>query len=201
MQMTDFRYQMSQSKSGAVSEKEKTARWKKSRRMKKFPQPSRPHMPGYGVSKKRAGMLEWSRVSKQMAQARNYWIITTRADRRPHAAPVWGIWLDEIFYLSTGARSVKAKNLARNPALVVHLESGDDAVILEGIAERVRDAATLARFNQAYGKKYKFFPLGKGGKKKSLDPIYALHVRVAFNWIEKKFLVSPTRWVFENKKK
>ncbi len=155
-------------------------------------------MPGYGVSKKRDGMMAWARLSRQMLKARNYWIITTRPDGRPHAAPVWGIWIDEIFYFSTGKRSVKAHNLARNPALVVHLESGDDTVILEGTAEPAHDPAILSRFNQAYGAKYKFYPLGKDGKRQSRDPIFALRLRVAFSWLERKFLNTPTKWVFEN---
>jgi PPOX class probable F420-dependent enzyme len=154
-------------------------------------------LPGYGVSNKRDGMLKWSYLSKQMAQMRNYWIATTRPDGRPHAAPVWGVWLDETFYFSTGRKSVKARNLAHNPSLVVHLESGDDVVILEGTAEAVSDPAILSRFNQAYGAKYKFYPLGKDGKRQSRDPIFALRLRVAFGWLERKFLSTPTRWIFE----
>ncbi len=68
-------------------------------------------MPGYGIAQKRDGLMEWEHLSKHMASARNYWIITTRPDGRPHAAPVWGVWMDEVFYFSTGARSVKARNL------------------------------------------------------------------------------------------
>ncbi len=87
--------------------------------------------------------------------------------------------------------------LAHNPSLVVHLESGDDAVILEGTAERMTDGSTLKRMNQVYGAKYDFYPLGKTGKGKSRDPIFALRVRVAFSWLERDFANTPTRWVFE----
>lgn len=48
---------------------------------------------------------------------------------------MWGVWLDGVLYFGTGAGSVKARNLAANPALVVHLESGDKAVIMEGEAQ------------------------------------------------------------------
>jgi len=121
-------------------------------------------MPGYGIAKKDAGMMEWARLSNRLARAHNYWIITTRPDGRPHAAPVWGIWMDEVFYFSTGARSIKGHNLARNRSLVVHLESGDDVVILEGTAERVKDRGRLLKINRVYGAKYKIYPLGKSGK-------------------------------------
>lgn len=153
-------------------------------------------MPGYGIAKKDAGMMEWARLSNRLARAHNYWIITTRPDGRPHAAPVWGIWMDEVFYFSTGARSIKGHNLARNRSLVVHLESGDDVVILEGTAERVKDRGRLLKINRVYGAKYKIYPLGKSGKGKLLGPFFALQVRVAFCWLERNFVKSSTRWVF-----
>ena len=99
------------------------------------PQAARPDMPDYGISADADGLLPWQHVSEQMAAARNYWIGTVRPDGRPHATPVWGVWVDETFYFGMGPRSVKARNLAANPALVVHLESGDDVVVLEGVAE------------------------------------------------------------------
>src|SRR5262245_58941979 len=131
-------------------------------------------MPGYGIENKEAGMMEWARLSRRMSRAHNYWIITTRADGNAHAAPVWVIWMQEVFYFSTGAKSVKGRNLARNPSLVVHLEGGDDAVILEGIAKRVTDRSTLLQINRVYGAKYKFYPMGKNGKSKLIGPFFAL---------------------------
>jgi len=52
---------------------------------------------------------------------------------------VWGVWLDDIFYFSTG--SLAEQNLATNPAITVHLESGSEVVIIEGTAEPISDAA------------------------------------------------------------
>ena len=40
------------------------------------------------------GEGDWAAVAARLAEARNYWIVTVRADDRPHAAPVWGVWLD-----------------------------------------------------------------------------------------------------------
>jgi len=59
------------------------------------------------------------------------------ADGLPHAVPVWGVWVDGALYFGTDRRSRKARNLATNQGAVVHLESGDDAVILEGFAEEI----------------------------------------------------------------
>src|SRR4051812_13281085 len=96
---------------------------------------------GYGAPADASGaeLLPWSRAAEQLEGAHNYWLCTTRADGRPHAAPLWGLWLDDAFWFSTDAASVKGRNMARDPRIVVHLESGADTVVLEGeVAGEVR---------------------------------------------------------------
>ena len=61
------------------------------------PKASRPHVPGYGIPKTPKGMLPWSFVDERMRKSLNYWICTTCADGRPHARPVWGVWVDGAF--------------------------------------------------------------------------------------------------------
>lgn len=158
------------------------------------PKPGRPDMPaGYGIRQDSAGLLPWSWVDERMARSRNYWVVTTRPDGRPHARPVWGVWVDGCFYFGTDRRSRKARNLAENPALLVHLESGDEAVILEGVAEEVTDGAVLARYADAYEAKYQFRPdPGDAG-----GVTYALRHQVAFAWLESDFPGSATRWQFD----
>src|SRR4051794_25481300 len=92
------------------------------------PTPHRPGFaPGYGIDgSSPEGMLPWSEVVARLEAARNYWICTTRPDGRPHASPVWGLWFEDEFVFSTGTDSRKGRNLAENPEVVVHLESGDD---------------------------------------------------------------------------
>ena len=68
---------------------------------------------------------------------RSYWVTTTRADGRPHAMPVWGLWLDGALWFSSDPDSVKGRNLAARPDAVVHLESGDEVCILDGRVRRV----------------------------------------------------------------
>ena len=120
---------------------------------------SRPGMQGYGISADEVdGMLTWAWVSEQMAAARNYWVCTTRPEERPHAVPVWGVWLDEALYFSTGKTSRKTKNIEHNPNVTVHLESGDEVVIFEGVLERVTDVGLLTRIPEPYHAKYDFKP-------------------------------------------
>jgi general stress protein 26 len=138
--------------------------------------------------------LPWSWAVERLVRARNYWIATTRPDGRPHARPVWGIWLDGAFHFSTG--SLAAQNLAANPAIEVHLESGSEVVILEGTAELVTDPSVLARTIALYNEKYHW----------SEDPgeMYVVRPRVAFGWFSDDsgldagaaFHGTATRWRF-----
>lgn len=159
------------------------------------PRAGRPDMPaGYGIDRTTTeGMLSWDAVDLQLVQARNYWVGTTRPDGRPHATPVWGLWLDGAFYFGTDRASRKGRNLVASPDLVVHLESGDDVVILEGVAEEVADPALRGRVYQAYGEKYGMPPEGGEG---SDNVLYTVRPRVAYAWRERDFPTSATRWVF-----
>jgi hypothetical protein len=126
-----------------------------------------------------------------MSKAHNYWISTTRPDGRPHVMPVWGVWIEQKFYFGTDRRSRKGRNLARQPAIVVHLESGDDVVIMEGVAEQVTDSPSLAAVDFAYNAKYGMQVSGHPGD----TGIYAVSPQKVFAWREKDFPVSATRWV------
>jgi len=98
-----------------------------------------PHMPAQYQGKKRDTFLPWSHAEERLARSRSYWICTSRPDGRPHAAPVWGFWHEGALYFGTHQDTRKARNIARNPRVSVHLESGDDVVILEGVSEPVAD--------------------------------------------------------------
>lgn len=152
---------------------------------------SRPSMPGYGVvgEKEGAGLLPWSFVEERMAAAHNYWIGTCKPNGRPHSAPVWGLWHEGAFYFSTGDKSRKGRNLATNPAVSVHLESGDQAVMFEGDVEAVSDAKLLKALDKAYKAKYGFPMQGPG-------IIFALKPKRAFAWREQDFPQCATRWTF-----
>jgi nitroimidazol reductase NimA-like FMN-containing flavoprotein (pyridoxamine 5'-phosphate oxidase superfamily) len=76
--------------------------------------------------------LPWGWAEERLASSRNYWIATARAGGSPHAMPVWGVWIDDAVVFGTSARSRKGRNLTRDPRVVVHLESGDEVVVLEG---------------------------------------------------------------------
>jgi general stress protein 26 len=130
----------------------------------------------------------WSKVERQLRTARNYWIGTASLSGRPHNAPVWGVWLDGTLYFSTGEGSVKGRHLAKNPRVTIHPELIDDAIILEGIVDKIKASAKLKPVWSAYKRKYKWAVDG--------SDFYSLRPAVVFSYTEPDFIESATRWTF-----
>lgn len=143
--------------------------------------------------------LPWTWALERLTQARNYWIATTRPDGRPHSRPVWGIWLRTACYFSTG--SLAASNILTNPAITLHLESGNEVVILEGVAAMVNTSELLQEIVKLYNQKYH----------ENIDPdqlpgpFYAVAPQTAFGWLVDPsgldggaiFHGTATRWRFQ----
>ena len=159
--------------------------------VRKFPHPSRPHMPGYGLPKSSKGLLAWKWAADRLKKSHNYWITTVKPDGSPHTMVVWGLWQDGAFLFSTGHESRKARNLAKNDHCIVCTERANEAVIVEGIAEEVRDASVRHRFFSVYEKKYEYDMSSFAD-----EPIYAVRPVVVFGLYEKKFQTAATRWKF-----
>ncbi len=167
------------------------------RPVKPQPKADRPFAPGYGIvaPDEGKGLLSWTWVARKMNHCRTFWLATIHtglhSDRgRPHVMPVWGVWLDDAFFFSTGRKSRKGQNLAANPACTIANDDGKEAVIVEGSAEEVKDAAALERIAAAYMKKYKMDPRGMS------EPIFIVRPKTVFGFIEKSFPKSATRWRF-----
>jgi hypothetical protein len=147
---------------------------------------------GYQVAADGEPLLPWSHVEARLAQARNYWLATTWPDGRPHVTPIWGVWVDGAFWFDGIPTARWARNLAANSAVAVHLESGDDVVILDGVAEDVEavtDATLAARIVAAWQAKYGDLlpqPAERG--------IFRLRPRAARAWT--RFPHDATRWHF-----
>ncbi len=170
---------------------------------KQAPDPSGSHVglphvpPMYGL-KPRKQYLPFSHAEDRLTKSRNYWICTARPDGRPHSIPVWGFWIDGTLYFGTGRDSRKARNLAQNAAVSIHLDSGDDVVILEGTAVEVDlgDKSMFKMVDTASRAKYKM-PL-------MVMPevvLYSVRPRVVLAWTEKDFPNNATRWQFDAAKK
>ena len=160
-------------------------------RTKLEPKADRPFAPGYGIMGPAdgKGLLPWSWVGKKMSGCHTYWVGTILAGQaRPHVMPVWGVWMDDAFFFSTGRKSRKGQNLAANPACTVTNDDGEEAVIVEGVAEEVKGADTLGRMAAVYQKKYDTDISGM------TEPVFMVRPRRVFGLIEKSFPQSATRW-------
>jgi uncharacterized pyridoxamine 5'-phosphate oxidase family protein len=154
------------------------------------PKATRPNIPGYGLPKSTKGLLPWSWADQQLKKSREYFVTTVRPDGSPHVMIVWGLWIENVFYFSTGKTSVKAKNLAKNPKCVIATGRADAVVIVEGEAQSIKVPPEL-NFFKTYEKKYKWDMSGM-----QEEPVFAVRPRVAFGLVEKTFSKSATRWLF-----
>jgi len=158
---------------------------------KRTPKASRLRIPGYGLPDHNKGLLPWKWAEQRLAKSHNYWITTVRPDGRPHTMVVWGLWLGNVFYFSTGRDSQKSRNLRTNPNCVVCNERAQEAVIVEGEAREVSEAALRQRFFRLYERKYKF-----DMSPYKQEPIYAVRPVKVFGLDEKLTLNRATRWIF-----
>jgi general stress protein 26 len=152
-----------------------------------------PQVPSLYGMKSPHKFLSFSDAENRLIKSKNYWICTSRPDGRPHSIPVWGFWVDGRLYFGTARSSRKACNLAHNPAVSIHLESGDDVVILEGTAVEVDldDKATVKKLDATSRAKYKM-PM-------MIVPesvVYSVRPRVILAWTEKDYPNNATRWEF-----
>ena len=148
----------------------------------------RPFMPkDYGVGSPQYSFepIEWSWVADRIARVRNYWIATTGADGSPHTSPVWGVWTNDAFHFFTDRESAKGRNVARDPRVVVHLESGDEVVIMEGEFEVIDSTPDVVA---VYERKYEI-SLGD-----TPGAMYRLRVNKVMSWLESDFPRTATRW-------
>ncbi len=142
-------------------------------------------------------LLPWSYVEERLVASPNYWLSTVSTAGKPHARPVDGAWVNGALCFGGSPETRWVKHLMRNPALSVHLPSGDDVVILEGVAEQIEDpahplveplaAANIAKYPQYYVDGTPPPPL----------PFWCLRPTVVYAWTLEDFPNRATRWTFD----
>jgi len=127
--------------------------------------------------------LSWTEVAARLAAARSYWLCTTTRSDAPHAAPV-GSGAGRHLFLYTERRTVKARNLAADPRLVVHLESAQDVLIVRGTAEDIGTPSQVPEVVAALSAKYpseedrQYLPAADP----AFDVVYAIRPQSARMW-------------------
>ena len=162
------------------------------------PKPSRPYVPDYGIPESADGMLPWGQVLERLTEALHYWVCTVDAGRRPHATPVWGVVIDDTLHFDGSPETRRGLNMAANPAVAIHLESGTDVVIVHGDAREIRGAGQdfYERLAAAYSAKYKPLGYDPAPDTWATGGLYAVTPHTAFAWTS--FPDDATRWRFSD---
>ena len=139
----------------------------------------------------------WADVARCLAPARSYWLGTTGPDGSPHVAPVWGVVIDDALFLYSERSTAKARNLARDPRAVVHLESAECVLIVYGTLQDIGRPDDSAGYLAALADKYpepddqRYLPTAD----EAFDVLYRMQPRRALMWSLPDFEGTQRRWI------
>ena len=88
--------------------------------------------------------LPWATVAGWLADARNYWLCTARADGPRTSSPCGRCGWTRALVFSTSPESVSARHLRADPRATVHLE-GEHVAVVEGEVQPARGRACRLR--------------------------------------------------------
>lgn len=141
--------------------------------------------------------VPWNYVEQRLTEARNYWLCTVRPNGRPHAIPKWGVWVNGRVYFDGSPETRHAKNIANNPHVTLHLESGDNVVVLEGLAQPVVGLARELAYQvaQAYTAKYAASGYSPQPDQWDQGGLYEITPQTVLAWTN--FVDDPTKFVMK----
>jgi len=141
--------------------------------------------------------VSWDYVSKRLTESINYWLCSVYPDGRPHVVPRWGAFLDGKFYYDGSPETRHARNIVSNPHVTLHLESGNDVVIMDGKSAPASkpDPQFAQRLSDALRAKYK--PEGYEPEPNQWNEggLFVFIPRQCIAWTV--FFENPTKFVFE----
>jgi hypothetical protein len=160
--------------------------------------------------------LPWSRARRQLIgetkrpykaeEQRRSWLATAGPGGRVHLTGIGALWADDKFYLTSGPRTRKSRNLARNKRCVIAVNLDDLDLVVEGTARRVTDDKTLRRLARRYraqgwparveGSAFTA-PFSAPSAGRPPWYLYAVTPRVAFGVATQK-PYGATRWTFKD---
>lgn len=115
------------------------------------------NLDGYG-----APPIDWARVEEELDRQQTQapgtggpdrhttWLTTINPDGSPHVTPVGVVALNGTWYFTSGPRTHKSRNLARDPRCVASIATHPFDIVVEGSAARVTDAAELTSVAEAF---------------------------------------------------
>jgi nitroimidazol reductase NimA-like FMN-containing flavoprotein (pyridoxamine 5'-phosphate oxidase superfamily) len=138
----------------------------------------------------------WDEVAARLEPARSYWLGTCDAGGAPHVVPVWGAVLNGELYFFSERRTAKARHVTANPQVVVHLESPENVVIVNGVLEDLGRPSARADVLRALETKYdspedaRYLPTSDP----DFDVLWQLRPRRAMLWHLDEYDGSQARW-------
>jgi hypothetical protein len=159
------------------------------------PTTDRPYVPGYGIPESTDGVLPWSWARERLERAIVYRLATTGSDGVPHLIPIWGAWVDDHWYVEGGPTRWQ-RNLRENPRMAIHVEVGDEVVIVEGTATEIvaPEAARAESILAGYGKYHAASNYDADAANWSEGGLWQLRPVKAFAW--SSFPKDMTRYRF-----
>ncbi len=146
-----------------------------------------------GVTRREAS---WVEVSERLEAARSYWLATCDPSGAPHVAPVWGAVVSHDLYFFSERRTAKARYIADNPRVVVHLDSAEDVVIVHGRLEDLGQPQGSGDVMRALEAKYhapedaRYLPTADP----DFDVLWRLRPSRAMLWRLEEYDGSQARW-------
>lgn len=136
---------------------------------------------------------DWQWVERQLLDAGTYWVVA-RSVSHPRPRPVWGVWHQDALLLSIGSPATN-RDIAADPRVTVHLDSGTEVVILEGDASVVT-SEVLDGFTAAYNAKYDWqYAADRDGPPTRVQPSAVLSWRAA-GAAGREGFAEAARWSF-----
>ncbi len=164
------------------------------------PRSSRPSFPdpeeyGAHLDEASAPLRPWGECRARLEASELYWLATTRRDGRPHTIPVGAVWLDGRLLFNTSLHTVVGRTLVRERRVLVHLESAEDVLIVEGLVSPLDQALipadVIAAYTDKYGGEWEPWDVDSRWLWFSLDP------RSAMSWSYPDVRNTATRYDFE----
>lgn len=93
-------------------------------------------------------------IRQRLAEERNVWLCTVRPDGSTHVTPVWFVYQDSRWWIGSDARSVKVRNIRKEPRVSLALEDGRFPVVAEGDATLIHEGAFPHEVVTAFERKY-----------------------------------------------
>jgi len=124
-------------------------------------------------------------VANFMKRQRIASFATVDTENKPHVVPVWFTYDDGKVFVQTDRKSVKVRNLKKNNSVAIAVYSAEEAVIIRGKAQIIRDEEEFVKRTRQHISKYNL-KLDEQGRDSMGIPLYNSEVRCVVEITPKK---------------